>query len=80
MTVTLLTYIMRFFLSKGTTVILLTLGLTSWAQDMGIHPGVLLLTILMAIECWFLTTKPILTKSLITAQTERPSLMPRQES
>lgn len=50
----LLAYLARFFVSKTTTVILLTLGLTPWAQDMGIHPGVLLLTILMGTESWFL--------------------------
>ncbi len=54
MMVTLLVYFARLFLSKTTTVILFILAMTSWAQDMGIHPGVLLLTILLAIECWFL--------------------------
>jgi len=54
LTVSLLVYFTRFLLNKTTTVILLMLGLTSLAQDMGIHPGVLLLVILMAIESWFL--------------------------
>lgn len=53
-TVSLLVYFMRFFLNKTTTVILAILGLISWAQDIGIHPGVLLLTVLMATESWFL--------------------------
>ena len=52
--VTLLVYLMRFLLNKTATVILLMLGLTPWAQDMGIHPGVLLITILMALDSWFL--------------------------
>jgi hypothetical protein len=30
------------------------LGLTPWAQNMSIHPGVLLMTILVACEGWFL--------------------------
>jgi hypothetical protein len=29
------------------------LTLTAWAQNLGIHPGVLLLTVLMAIDSWF---------------------------
>jgi len=54
MVVALLVYILRFFLRKEPTVISLILVLTPWAQAMEIHPGVLLLTILMAIESWFL--------------------------
>ena len=54
MVVNLLVYLLRFLLSKTTTVILAILSLTPWAQDMGIHPGVLLLTILMGTESWFL--------------------------
>jgi di/tricarboxylate transporter len=54
MIVNLLAYFMRFFLNKTTVVILSILSLTPWAQDMGIHPGVLLLTILMGTESWFL--------------------------
>ncbi len=49
-----LVYCMRFFLTKTPTIILLMLSLTDWAQDIGVHPGVLLLTMLMAIESWFL--------------------------
>lgn len=56
MVVSLLVYSVRVFLSKAPTIILLsTIGLTSWAESMGIHPGVLLITILMASEGWFLT-------------------------
>ena len=54
MIVNLLVYFLRFFLNKTTVVILSILSLTPWAQDMGIHPGVLLLTILMGTESWFL--------------------------
>ncbi len=53
-TVNLLVYFIRFFLNKTTAVILSMLGLAPWAQDMGIHPGVLLLAILMGTESWFL--------------------------
>jgi anion transporter len=52
--VLLLTYFVRFFLVKTPTVILLTLAVMSSARDLGIHPGVLLLTVLMAVESWFL--------------------------
>ena len=52
--VSLLVYVARLFLSKSTTVILLSLSLNTWAQGMGIHPAILLLTMLIAIESWFL--------------------------
>jgi di/tricarboxylate transporter len=52
--VSLAVYVLCFFLRKTPAVILLMLSLTSWAQDIGIHPGVLLLSILMAIDSWFL--------------------------
>jgi di/tricarboxylate transporter len=52
--VNLLAYFLRFFLNKTTVVILSVLSLTPWAQDMGIHPGVLLLATLMGTESWFL--------------------------
>lgn len=53
--VSLAVYFIRFFLAKTPTVILLsTLGLSSWAQELGVHPGVLLITVLMANESWFL--------------------------
>jgi anion transporter len=51
-------YFIRFFLGKTPTVILLsTIGLSSWAQEFGVHPGVLLITILMANESWFLLSQ-----------------------
>lgn len=52
--VALVVYLVSFFLRKSPAVILLTLSLSPWAQNMGIHPGVLLLTILIALESWFL--------------------------
>ncbi len=52
--VSLLIYCLRLFLNKTPTVILLTFSLASWAQDIGIHPGVLLISMLMAIDSWFL--------------------------
>jgi di/tricarboxylate transporter len=54
MVIALAVYTISFFLRRTPTVILLMLSLTSWAQDMGIHPGVLLLSILMTIDSWFL--------------------------
>ncbi len=51
--VTMLVYLVRFFVGKFPTIVLFTLVLAPWAQDVGIHPGVLLLAILMAVETWF---------------------------
>lgn len=53
MTVVLLVYCVRFFMFKVPTVILFSLILTPWARQLGIHPGVLLLTVLMGMEVWF---------------------------
>jgi len=52
--VALIVYFVRFYFNKNSVVVLLTLSLASWAQEIGIHPGVLLLVMLMAIESWFL--------------------------
>jgi di/tricarboxylate transporter len=49
----LVTYLICLFLRRTPAVILLMLTLTAWAQNLGIHPGVLLLTVLMAIDSWF---------------------------
>lgn len=57
--VTILLYLARIFLNKTPTAILFTLSLAPWAQDIGIHPGVLLITILIAVECWFLPYQTI---------------------
>ncbi len=54
LTVLLLAYALRLFLSKFPAIILLTLSLLPWGQKLGIHPGILILTILMAMDCWFL--------------------------
>ncbi|HEY7678323.1 MAG TPA: SLC13 family permease, partial [Candidatus Methylomirabilis sp.] len=54
LTALLLAYALRLFLSKFPAIILLTFGLLPWGQQLGIHPGVLILTILMAVDCWFL--------------------------
>jgi anion transporter len=45
----------RLFLRKSAVVTFFTLTLVPLAQDLAIHPGVLLLTILMASECFFLS-------------------------
>jgi di/tricarboxylate transporter len=50
----LLVYLTRVFLRREATLTLLMLSLIPWAQNMGIHPGVLLMTILVACEGWFL--------------------------
>jgi len=52
--VALLVYGVRFFLNKSSTVVLFMLVLGAWSPNAGIHPGVLLLTVLMALEAWFL--------------------------
>lgn len=48
-----LVYLVRLFLLATPTVVVLMLTLSSWAQGLGIHPGILLITILMAVETWF---------------------------
>jgi len=50
-----LVYLLRLFLLPTPTVMLVMITLTPWAQRMGIHPGVLLLTILMGVEVWFMS-------------------------
>jgi anion transporter len=57
--VTIVVYLVRIFLNKTPTVILFTLSLAPWAQDIGIHPGVLLISILIASDCWFLPYQTI---------------------
>jgi anion transporter len=52
--VALLVYGVRFLLNKTSAVVLFMLVLGSWSQNAGIHPGVLLLTVLIALESWFL--------------------------
>jgi di/tricarboxylate transporter len=54
MVVTVIVYLVRLFLKKDSAVILLMLGLLPWAQGLGIHPGVLLVTVLLASEGWLL--------------------------
>jgi di/tricarboxylate transporter len=50
-----LVYVIRLFILHTPTVMLVLISLTPWAQSIGIHPGVLLLTILMAAEAWFMS-------------------------
>ena len=52
--VALIVYIVRFYFNKNSVIVLLSLSLGSWATEIGIHPGVLLLVMLMAVESWFL--------------------------
>ena len=50
----LIVYTIRFYFNKNSVIVLLSLSLASWAQEIGIHPGVLLVVMLMAVEFWFL--------------------------
>ena len=52
--VALIVYVVRLYLNKNSVIVLLSLSLAAWVQDIGIHEGVLLLVMLMAIESWFL--------------------------
>lgn len=52
--VILIVYLARIFLAKIPAVILFMLTLTPLADANGIHPGVLLITLLMGVETWFL--------------------------
>jgi hypothetical protein len=45
----------RFFLRKAAAVALFTFALVPLGEEVGIHPGVLLLSILMASECFLLS-------------------------
>jgi DASS family divalent anion:Na+ symporter len=54
MAVILLVCVARLFLRKSSVVTLFSLTTVPLGQNAGIHPGVLLLTILMASECYFL--------------------------
>jgi len=50
MAVVVLVYIVNLFLKKAPAVVLLMFALMPWAQKLGIHPGVLLITICLAIQ------------------------------
>jgi len=50
MVVVLLVYFVNLFLKKAPAVVLLTVALMPWARELGIHPGVLLLTLCLAIQ------------------------------
>jgi len=52
--VAMMVYALRFLLKKSASVVLLVVTLAPMAEQAGIHPGILLLTILIAIEAWFL--------------------------
>ncbi len=57
--VLLLVYVLRLFILPTPAVMLILISLTPWAQNIGIHPGVLLLTILMGAEVWFMSYQHI---------------------
>ena len=50
----LVAFVVRLFLKKITAAVVSTIVLIPWAPVMEIHPGVLLLAILIAMESWFL--------------------------
>lgn len=52
--VAVLVYLTRLLIRKTAVVILFVIAVTPLAEAHGIHPGVLLLTILLALEAWFL--------------------------
>lgn len=54
MTVVVLVYIVNLFLKKAPAVVLLIFTLNPWAENLGVHPGVLLVTISLAIQGFFL--------------------------
>jgi di/tricarboxylate transporter len=53
--VALLVYGVRFFLGRYPTILLIVLSLAPWVEKVGVHPGVLLLTVLISVETWFST-------------------------
>jgi len=53
MATVLIATVVRVFLRKTASYIFLTLALISWAPIVGVHPGILLLTIVFAAEGWF---------------------------
>lgn len=53
--VVLIVFCARFFLRKAAAVLILPLLVMPYAQEIGIHPGVVLITILAAGECFLLT-------------------------
>jgi DASS family divalent anion:Na+ symporter len=53
--VVLIVFCARFFLRKAAVVLILPLLIMPYAQEIGIHPGVVLITILAAGECFLLT-------------------------
>jgi DASS family divalent anion:Na+ symporter len=53
-TVLFLVYVVRLALHKAPVQVLFMVGLLPWAALVNIHPGVLLITVVLGIECWFL--------------------------
>ncbi|MGH7929682.1 MAG: hypothetical protein ACREQV_18015, partial [Candidatus Binatia bacterium] len=53
--VVLIVFCARFFLRKAAVVLIFPLLVMPYAQEIGIHPGVVLITILAAGECFLLT-------------------------
>ena len=55
MAVVVIVFCARFFLRKAAAALILPLVLMPYGQEMGIHPGVVLITILAAGECFILS-------------------------
>jgi divalent anion:Na+ symporter, DASS family len=64
-TVLFLVYLVRLVLHKAAVQVLFMVGLVPWATSLDIHPGVLLITIILGIESWFL---PYQTDSYLLAR------------
>jgi DASS family divalent anion:Na+ symporter len=52
--VVIIVFFARFFLRKAAAALILPVLIMPYGQEMGIHPGVVLLTILAACECFLL--------------------------
>ncbi len=51
--VALMVYALSFFLRRPAAVMVVMLSLSDWAQNLGIHPGVFLVAVCMAVDSWF---------------------------
>jgi hypothetical protein len=52
--VALMVYALSFFLRRQAAVMVVMLSLGQWAHNLGIHPGVFLVAVCMAVDSWFL--------------------------
>jgi hypothetical protein len=66
--------------NKTPATILLTVAIVPWSEPTGIHPGVILLTILMGLECWFLVFQTDSYQILLTTLRMRKALLTPQRA